>query len=339
MVFLLNTPECERRMRLKGLERLTLLTKPNACTLGRPLSHPLQEGLLAGPPAFQFYAADWLAGTLLLSASARGAYITMLVTAWEQGPIPDHPTALYRAMGLAPNDPPFEDIWRELQPKWTLTKQGWENDRLERIRASQDDFRKLAAKAGRASGRARRELAVERSFAIRSTDTPTEHERIANSPISDLRSPIFTSDLQSPPPDQERAETARATTQNPHSKPTNLIHGGDLRRHGTHGWCSDREGLCVPYFLHQEFVGKSQRPEPDVKAWYASVLARFSGVPIGEDALVFWRNEFAAWIGTVTATPDTSSKSARTMAGARKTLEHIAAGTLPNPFALPERSK
>jgi len=183
-------------MRLKGLEQLTLLTKPNACTLGRPLLDPLQEGLLAGPPAFQFYAADWLAGTQLLSAAARGAYMTMLATSWERGAIPNTPTALYRAMSLAPSDPPFEDLWCELQPKWTLTKDGWKNDRLERIRTSQDDFRKLAAKAGRASGRKRRKLAVERITNERSTDRPTEHERIANSPISDLRSPI--SDLRSP---------------------------------------------------------------------------------------------------------------------------------------------
>lgn len=94
-----------------------------------------------------------------------------------------------------------------------------------------------------------------------------------------------------------------AVTGNPHHKPTNLINGSDLRRHGTHAWCSDREGLCLNHALHKEFIAKSAKPEAEVKAWYAATMEKFKSVPIGDDGFHFWRNEFAAWIGTVTSKP------------------------------------
>jgi uncharacterized protein YdaU (DUF1376 family) len=84
--------------------------------------------------AFPFYASDFLAATGLLSAAAVGAYIRMLANAWTNGPIPDNPKALARAMNHSAGDPPFEEIWTELKSKWFLTKRGWINCRLEVVR-------------------------------------------------------------------------------------------------------------------------------------------------------------------------------------------------------------
>jgi uncharacterized protein YdaU (DUF1376 family) len=84
--------------------------------------------------AFPFYASDFLAATGLLSTAAVGAYIRMLANAWTNGPIPDSPKALARAMNHSAGDPPFEEIWAELKPKWFLTKRGWINCRLEVVR-------------------------------------------------------------------------------------------------------------------------------------------------------------------------------------------------------------
>jgi len=97
-----------------------------------------------------------------------------------------------------------------------------------------------------------------------------------------------------------------------------IINGAEVRRHGSHAWCSSRAGLCVPVFLHEEFKGKGAKTAEQLTAWYASTVERFGTAPIGEDALVFWRNEFAAWVGTATSAPSTNSKSARTMAGAKR---------------------
>lgn len=299
---------------------------------------------MPGPPAFQFYAADWLAGTQLLSAAARGAYMTMLAMSWEQGAIPDNPTALYRAMGLAPSDPPFEMIWAELAPKWTLTKRGWENTRLEAIRASQNEFRKAAAKAGRASGRARRELAAERSFAIRSTDRPTEDERIANSPISDLRSPEDQDLTVARPtnPDLDHSIPLSAETKLnrrsgpaepvwrrseeavlPHSNPAALIHGASMRQHCQHAFCCLDRSVCVPQFLHTEFKGKGRKTDAELQVWYRATMQTFAEHPIGDDTLVFWRNEFARWIGTVTAPPRDTAVSRMKAAAARLKAEGV----------------
>jgi uncharacterized protein YdaU (DUF1376 family) len=84
--------------------------------------------------AFPFYASDFLAATGLLSTAAVGAYIRMLANAWTNGPIPDSPKALARAMNHSAGDPPFEEIWAELKSKWFLTKRGWINCRLEVVR-------------------------------------------------------------------------------------------------------------------------------------------------------------------------------------------------------------
>jgi hypothetical protein len=92
---------------------------------------------------------------------------------------------------------------------------------------------------------------------------------------------------------------------NPHSRPTNLVNGSQNRIHGQHAWCSwpTRDGLCVLAFLHREFIGKLggiPSADMELRAWYPSVLAKYQGVPVGDDALDFWRNEFREWVGTVT---------------------------------------
>jgi hypothetical protein len=108
----------------------------------------------------------------------------------------------------------------------------------------------------------------------------------------------------------------------PHSRPGNLINGAEMRRHGTHAWCSwpDRDGLCVPAFLHAEFIGKLARPDADLhlRAWYPTVVASYAGIAVGDDAIRFWRHAFAAWVGSVTTavTPATAAvpDAARTAA-------------------------
>jgi uncharacterized protein YdaU (DUF1376 family) len=97
--------------------------------------------------AFPFYASDFIAATGLLSAAAVGAYIRMLANAWTNGPIPDNPKALARAMNHSAGDPPFEEIWSELKSKWFLTKRGWINCRLEVVRWERAVFLEKQAKA------------------------------------------------------------------------------------------------------------------------------------------------------------------------------------------------
>jgi uncharacterized protein YdaU (DUF1376 family) len=104
--------------------------------------------------AFPFYASDFLAATALLSTAAVGAYIRMLANAWSNGPIPDNPKALARAMNHSAGDPPFEEIWAELKPKWFLTKRGWINCRLEVVRWERAVFLEKQAKPAPAKAEA-----------------------------------------------------------------------------------------------------------------------------------------------------------------------------------------
>lgn len=109
-----------------------------------------------------------------------------------------------------------------------------------------------------------------------------------------------------------------------------LVDGAAIRAHGSHGWCSlPREGLCVPAFLHREFLGKSGRTDAELRGWYRGVVDRFEGVGVGEDALVFWRNEFASWVGVVTAAPVVANtRERRILAASARTADAIARGEL-----------
>jgi hypothetical protein len=111
-----------------------------------------------------------------------------------------------------------------------------------------------------------------------------------------------------------------------------LIDGRAQREHGQHAWCSwpTRDGLCVPAFLHREFVGKlaATKTELELRAWYRSTVAGMDGIAVGEDSVKFWRNTFAQWVGTVTSAPlpMKTDKGSRVYAAAErviaKQLEH-----------------
>lgn len=80
-------------------------------------------------------------------------------------------------------------------------------------------------------------------------------------------------------------------------------HGGALMpgsyaTHAKHGACNDR-GLCVPKFLHEEFVAKVNGDAAYVARFYADALAALpvDAVP-GEDAIAFWRNAWKRKHGT-----------------------------------------
>lgn len=95
-----------------------------------------------------------------------------------------------------------------------------------------------------------------------------------------------------------------------------LYDGRDARLHGCHAFCGR---LCVSLGLDADFQHRlgGVDAKARLQAWYPTVLARFTGVVIGDDVFQFWRNEFAAWVGTVTAKP-TETRESRTLAAARR---------------------
>lgn len=262
-------------------------------------------------PYFPFYAKDWLVSTAGLSFGAKGLYIDLLSIQWDQFIIPLSVDDVCRKVRTTRAI--FDPLWREIAIKFREQKRGRSNRRLERERGVYRDYIDQRREAGKRSAQSR---------AKRPPPVPEISASVAQQPAAQPLAPVSV---------------------NPHHQPTNLINGASMRRHGTHAWCSfsaGRDGLCVPQFLHEELLGKSAKPDAELRAWYVSTVGALNGHAVGEDALVFWRNSFAGWVGTVTATPDTNSRTAQTLAGARRTMEKIQSGTRePSVFALPKVAK
>lgn len=86
-------------------------------------------------------------------------------------------------------------------------------------------------------------------------------------------------------------------------KKTSTLHNGRVARsRSQQAWCGR---VDVPHILHDEFCRKHGTLNADeiLRGWYPTVIAKYEGKPIGDDAFTFWRNEFAAWAGTVTTKP------------------------------------
>lgn len=101
------------------------------------------------PPAFQFYADDFLAGTFSMSNEERGLYITLLCRQWTQGHVtPDEVTRL----GSTVVQPSINHVLTKFQPD---EAGNLKNKRLEAERAKQDAFRAKQSQKGKASAQAR----------------------------------------------------------------------------------------------------------------------------------------------------------------------------------------
>lgn len=99
------------------------------------------HGLGPKPPAFQFYARDWLSSTLGMPWDVAGVYIHLLAWSWDNGPLPNDPRWRARIIG-----PEAKRLWSEVQPRWRRSARGWINPRLERQRELQAHYRERAHK-------------------------------------------------------------------------------------------------------------------------------------------------------------------------------------------------
>ena len=89
------------------------------------------------PPAFQFYADDFLAGCVDMSNEEVGAYIRLLCHQWSKGGIPNDLDRISRMAGAMPR-PSLGFVLA----KFRLCDDGqYRNDRLEAERQKQADFR------------------------------------------------------------------------------------------------------------------------------------------------------------------------------------------------------
>lgn len=97
-------------------------------------------------PAFQFYAADWLADIHVraMTPAERGIYIDLLAYCWREGKIPTSPNLLARIVAIPTAE--MERVWKTLRPRFL--KNG-RHARLDAERDAQDDYRAGQAEAGK----------------------------------------------------------------------------------------------------------------------------------------------------------------------------------------------
>jgi uncharacterized protein YdaU (DUF1376 family) len=87
-------------------------------------------------PAFQFYADDFLAGTITMTNEERGAYIALLCLQWSKGSLTENDFQRV-CIGMPPHSQ------RICQDKFQIDADGnFRNKRLEAEREKQDQYRK-----------------------------------------------------------------------------------------------------------------------------------------------------------------------------------------------------
>lgn len=129
------------------------------------------------PPAFQFYARDWLSSTLGMPWDVAGLYIHLLAWSWDNGPLPDDARWRQRVIGQADGK-----LWAALRSRWTKTPNGWINPRLERQREIQASFRLRGKKGAEARWQPSPKHVANRRPASTSSSASAESKPAASQP-------------------------------------------------------------------------------------------------------------------------------------------------------------
>lgn len=126
------------------------------------------------PPAFQFYANDFLGGTQHLTDAEVGLYIRLLLAQWSAGSLPnDDEELLSYGKSTALSTTRLDRV----KAKFELCPDGrLRNARLEREREKQNEFRLQRSFAGKQSAQVRSAFrAAARSVARDASSTSVEH--------------------------------------------------------------------------------------------------------------------------------------------------------------------
>lgn len=121
-------------------------------------------------PAFQFYPDDFLGGTLTMTLEERGLYITALCLQWTQGGVSKTDI---KSLGSAMAVPSLKRVLL----KFSSGADGLlRNEKLERVRAKQNEFRENRSKNGKMGAETRwlsHSTAIPNTMAKNSSPSPT----------------------------------------------------------------------------------------------------------------------------------------------------------------------
>lgn len=150
---------------------------------------------MAKPPAFPFYAKDWLADTRELGAVGRGVLIDMIALCWENGSVPDDPTEVACLVGteiqpLLKVRPSGGTVWQRIRGKFSTDPQNpgrLLNNRLEIERAGQVAYREEQSVKGKRSAAKRAKDAAQQRFNNGSTTVQPDAQPKVNSALCVVR--------------------------------------------------------------------------------------------------------------------------------------------------------
>lgn len=183
------------------------------------------------PPAFQFYAADWLSSTsiALMTAHEERAYLRLLCHAWadENCSLPDDRRRLMK-LGLLRSEAQLEVVLRQFAPHPELPGR-LINPRLFEIRQQSEDFRAERAAAGRAGGRKaqaqRREGVVQSSSSDSSSARSSASAPLQANGEANREAKSSSSSSSSGAPSEHRNTPPLASRETPHAGGIGSVEG------------------------------------------------------------------------------------------------------------------
>lgn len=158
-------------------------------------------------PAFQFYPHDFLVGTADFSCEEVGAYIRLLCYQWAKGGLPKDDKKLMQLSGIT--DP---YVLGNVSVKFRLCEDGlMRNDRLEKVRSLQIEYREKQIENGKKGGNPNFEKGKHNPYYNRplSLEDNRPHNPKINSSSSSLTS-IIKREAFEKPNSQEVTEYAKS---------------------------------------------------------------------------------------------------------------------------------
>lgn len=227
------------------------------------------------PPAFQFYASDFLSSDKVsrMSLAEVGVYILLLCHAWLAYGLPNDHAQIARYVRMPTSR--LKRLWAGPLGECFVLKGGrLVNPRQERIRADLFAFIDKQQTNGRRGGRPRKP-----------TDNPNETQ---TEPKSNPNKSSSVSDLQSSSSNKKERTDVQGSV---------CVPGAPLHQtHKAHAHCGR---VCVPGDLHGQFVRSRNSPDADkeLRDWYLAVDLEWSvgskkDTNTGGNDYRFWRARF-----------------------------------------------
>jgi hypothetical protein len=237
-------------------------------------------------PAFQIYARDVLADArfVLMSQASRGVFMTLLLHAWLEGSIPSDVrqiAALLRS--------PLREVQR-LWPEVMVMFEDRGDGRLvfpsqEEQRAEQAAWREKSRAGGLKSGESRR---MKGGSSLVQPDEAKGGSSVV-SPMVEANANTAYCVLHPASSVLQEEERQSVSSERAHGK----------NEHAAHAWCGR---VCVPRFLHNEFVRALNREDADARLleFYPRWLETFEAEPVTEQPAKFWRAAYEKAAGYLT---------------------------------------